>query len=108
MRGAGPPSCARAKAVSARHNMRQERTFMRVTITLELSKQAEHSLLQNSIERVMNNAIYVGRKAERSWRQDETSAERASILHQDCEELKPLVCALWNAARESLMDEEGN
>lgn len=73
---------------------------MKVTITLELSEVDQIHIRQNSIERVMNNAIFVGGKVERV--KDESLAERASTLWQDCEELKSVTSRLWNAAREAI------
>lgn len=73
---------------------------MKVQIELELTERELRLLLQNSLERVMNNAIYVGTTVE-----DHTKghiSERASTLWQDCEELKPLTVKLWCTAQEAV------
>lgn len=67
---------------------------MKVVLELELSDTEVLVFRQNSIERVFHNAIWVGQRFEQ---QDPT--ERASILWQDCEELKPIVTHLWNSIR---------
>lgn len=72
-----------------------------VECTFTLTQEQYTQLLQNSIERVLNNAIEIGGWGEtgvvpRSVRED------ASILWQDCTELKPLVCQIWTRVQEDV------
>jgi accessory colonization factor AcfC len=60
----------------------------------ELTKREEDQLLQNSIERVINNSM------DRAYKHyDDPKDEDASINYDDWEELKPLVNKLWDKAR---------
>lgn len=77
---------------------------MKVTLEIELSESQVAQLLSNSIERVMNNAIYVGANGELAFRK-QVARERASTLWQDCEELKPLVCEIWSGLSEATRKE---
>jgi hypothetical protein len=70
------------------------------TFTVDLDENDKLRLLQNSIERVMNNAIWVGGEAQNELKGD--ASERGSTLWQDCEELKPLTCKIWGAAQEAV------
>lgn len=71
----------------------------KITIELELDLGEQQMLLQTSLERVLNNAIFVGSKAERA---KGDLGERASTLWQDCEMLLPLTRKVWGAAAEAL------
>lgn len=70
-------------------------------MTMNLTKQEETMLLQNSLERVINNAIFVGTKAMASKNPD--TSERAYILVDDCEAMRSLASRLWNDAREEVI-----
>lgn len=72
---------------------------MKITITLDLDDAEQNTLLQYSIERVLNNAIYVGGQVELA---KGGLGERASTLWQDCEDLLPLTRKIWGAAAEAL------
>jgi len=61
-------------------------------------------LIDNSLERVLNNAIYVGTKAMRA--KDIGLSERAGILTDDCRAMKDLASRLWNEARNSLLEKQ--
>ncbi len=75
---------------------------MKITIELDLSIPEARHLLSNSLERVMNNAIFVGNKTESVKEASDVGlAERASTLWQDCEALKPLADKLWRTAQEA-------
>lgn len=73
-----------------------------VTLELELTYKDIMRIRQNSIERVLNNAIFIGGEVEHSKNPD--LSERGSILWQDCEELKPTVDKLWNRTRNALFN----
>ena len=66
-----------------------------------LTKAEETMLLDTSLERVMNNAIFVGMKAMTAKNAD--LAERAGILVDDCEAMKVLADKLWNHARNEVL-----
>lgn len=70
------------------------------TITVELDDADQLYLLQNAIERGINNAIWVGRRVEKKTAGD--MSERASTLWQDFEEVKPLLCKIWGATQEAV------
>lgn len=55
-------------------------------------------LLENSIERVLNNALWVGDVGMKA--RDPVVSERAGILVDDVAHLKPLVDKLWREAQE--------
>ena len=74
---------------------------MKLTIELELDKREQQQILQNSIERVMNNAMSIGEAVEQHMKLDNLR-EDASILWQDCEELKPLNRKLWCAVQDAI------
>ena len=80
---------------------------MKLTVTIDLTKLEEAQLGQNSIERVLNNAIFVGGEVDEAGEVTvpEDMAERASILWQDCEELKPLVCKIWAALQNARFEQ---
>lgn len=74
-----------------------------VVVELELTDAEQMRLLENSIERVMNNAIRVGTWAEKPGNTRlKRLQEDGSVLWQDCEELKPLVCKFWSAISEAV------
>jgi hypothetical protein len=73
---------------------------MKFKIEVELSEADQRRVMENSIARVLNNAIFVGKQVETS--EDEELAERASILWQDCEELISLTRNLWEAVRDAI------
>jgi hypothetical protein len=79
-----------------------------VQVYLTLDEQEYRALLQNSIERVMNNAISVGNELQYFHQvgavPTETPAELASTLWQDCDELKPLVVKIWGAVQQSVRE----
>lgn len=82
-----------------------KRETVTVTLELELDHAEQTRLLQNSIERVMNNAIQVGQHAQDPGDNDDSKAqfsEQGSILWQDCQELKPLVNKIWWAVQEAV------
>jgi len=70
----------------------------KLTIEIEMSSENIRRLRENSILRVMNNAIFVGEKGEQKFQSDDLR-ERASTLWQDCEELKLIVNDLWRSAQ---------
>lgn len=75
---------------------------MKITLTLELTEAEARQVLDNSIERVMNNAIHVGSAAQGCIYLSEGLRENASTLWQDCEELKPITYKLWENVRNAL------
>lgn len=74
-----------------------------IKVELELTDAEMRRLLSISLERVINNAIYVGSAAEDD--PVEEVSERASTLWQDCEELKPLLMRLWDGAANNLRNQ---
>ena len=76
---------------------------MKLTIEVEISDKDRIQVLQNSLERVMNNAIFVGQCCEKI--KNSMVAERSSTLWQDCEELKDLTCKLWDALRNKVYED---
>lgn len=72
----------------------------------ELDVRAQNKILQNSIERVINTAI---RNAQliASKPQVFTEAERelADVNEQDWEDLKQVVCNLWDRERDAIFRE---
>ena len=80
--------------------MKMQTTPLTITVTLVLSQREQAHILQNSIERVLNNAIFVGEKACAS--KDEATSERGFTLFQDCEDLKEITTKLWNSARNEI------
>lgn len=65
----------------------------------KFSPEEKTRLLSNSIERVINNAIWVGEKGMTS--KNSHISERSGILVEDLEELKSLMCKLWAEAQET-------
>jgi hypothetical protein len=79
--------------------MHQTGGTMKIKIEIEVTDAEQKALLQNSIERVLNNAIDVGSAVEQKGaRVSQDIRDRASTLWQDCEELKPIVSKVWWAA----------
>lgn len=60
------------------------------------------TLLQNSIERFLNNAIEVGKLIEKRPHSISPLSELASTMYQDAEDLKPVVCKVWNLIQEAI------
>jgi accessory colonization factor AcfC len=60
----------------------------------ELTKREEDAILQNSVERVINNSMD---RALKNY--NNPKDEDAGINYEDWEELKPIVTKLWNKAR---------
>jgi hypothetical protein len=75
----------------------------KILIEIDLDKTEMAQICQNSIERLMNNAITVG-----EFIQSHTAAthpqmsDRGSTLWQDCEELKALNTKLWDVVRNEI------
>lgn len=72
-----------------------------ITLTITLTPKEINDITENSMERVMNNAIDVGGYVERESKSD-GYAERGSTLWQDCEDLKWTVNKLWNQTRDAI------
>lgn len=68
---------------------------MKITVTLDLSEVEQKALLQNSIERVINNS-------KRRALESESSDDRAQINYDDWENLGPLTNKLWWATRDAV------
>lgn len=66
-----------------------------------LTAAEEKLILQSSIERVFNNAIFIGHIGESDLKEEE-QRERASILWQDCEELKWVARKLWEREKDNI------
>ena len=70
---------------------------------MELTKEERRTLLSCSLERVLNNAIWLAERAVNS--RNEEVSERAGILLDDLEgsaEVKRLAVRLWLEAAESV------
>lgn len=67
--------------------------------SMQLTEADRIMLLSNSIERVCNTAMEVGGWTQNNAK-DEHMQELGSTSWQDIEELKPLLCKLWNDAQE--------
>jgi hypothetical protein len=65
---------------------------------MKLSDQERLQLLTCSIERVVNNALWLADKGMTS--RNAVISERAWTLQDDLEALKPLLCRLWANAQE--------
>jgi hypothetical protein len=81
----------------------------KILVELDLTPAEAKMLAQNSVERVLNNAIRVGGWVEehldggpKMSDEEQTMAESGSTLWQDCEELKPLVVKIWWAVHEEV------
>jgi hypothetical protein len=70
---------------------------------MSLSDQERLQLLTCSIERVINNALWLADKGMKS--KSAEVSERAWILQDDLEALKPLLCRLWSNAQEDARSE---
>jgi hypothetical protein len=74
---------------------------MKITIEIDLTEKQEVQIRQNSIERVLNNAISVGSRTENSG-VSTGLREDASTLWQDAEDLKYVTTYIWNAVRDGI------
>jgi hypothetical protein len=79
----------------------QQEGRMKIIIEIELNELEVKRIQTNSIERVMNNAIRIGRVGSDQLTKS-GDREDASILSEDCEDLKWTVVQLWNAARNEI------
>lgn len=69
---------------------------MKITVEIELTAFQMGLIRGNSLERVLNNAIYVGGAGEHELK-NESDREAASILWQDCSDMKPTLMTIWHA-----------
>jgi hypothetical protein len=67
---------------------------IKLVVEVELNNDEFVYLMEHSVERIFNNAIYIGELGEVQLR-SEVARERASTLWQDVEEVKPLLVRLW-------------
>lgn len=74
---------------------RTKRPDVEITLKVTLTYAEQLQLLQNSVERVLNNAIAVGSAVQDAAVVDSHIRERGSTLWQDAEELLPVVRKLW-------------
>lgn len=65
---------------------------------MKLTKTDQGLLQYCSVERFLNHAIDVGGALERG---EKVNDEDGSVLRQDGEDLKNLICKLWNAGVEA-------
>ena len=65
-----------------------------IEVKIALSSADVALVMQNSLERVLNNAIDCGNELEKHGTGDFIK-ESGSTLWQDCEELKPFLVKLW-------------
>lgn len=74
-----------------------------VEVTVELTKQEEHEVCTNSIERVMNNAIKCAMQmiVETDGLNEQLN-EDLWTLANDCEALKAINSKIWDATREGI------
>lgn len=75
---------------------------MAITLLLTLSPAELRLLRENSLERVLNNAIFVGERTMHQTRGE--LSERAGVLVDAVEALKVLASNLWDAARNATWD----
>jgi hypothetical protein len=74
---------------------------MKIIIEIELNELEARQIKVNSIERVMNNAIRVGSAGSHELKKG-SERECASILFEDCCDLKQITTKLWNYARNAI------
>jgi hypothetical protein len=74
---------------------------MRFTIVVSLSENEAQTFRQNSLERVLNNAIHCGQLGETRFK-NQLDREKASTLWQDVEEVKPLLDGIWKSVQNEI------
>ncbi len=74
-------------------------------MAFELTDKEKTTICQNSIERVINNGIWVTDEVLIAAAENSDIHERADILNQDLKELKRIVCTLWDRERDKIFME---
>lgn len=68
-------------------------------LRLELTEREQLQVRQNSIERVLNNGAH---RVEEALDGRKLDSENAGIFLEDVEDLKPVVCKIWDATRDAI------
>jgi hypothetical protein len=87
----------------SRHDGPRDGTYRpKATVSAELAldKAERKYLLDNAVERVMNNAMRIGKIGASAL--PPAYREDASVLWQDCTELKPIINKIWWAIQEAV------
>lgn len=69
---------------------------MRIRLDIELTSREELLICETSLERVLNNALYVAKRSR---------GERAEIAQIDIPDMTPLASRLWNEVRNAIFVE---
>lgn len=73
---------------------------MKLTIEIEVTEREATYIRTCSLERVMNNALWLAEKAARS--RNEEVSERAGIALDDIPPTRDIAAPLWNAVRDAI------
>ena len=77
---------------------------MKLSLVIEITEQEAQTISENALERVLSNAIRVGKHGAVNFT-NELQSERASILKDDCETLKPIVSRIWRDVQNAIFVE---